>query len=114
MHARPFAIGCVLFASGALGGQPAPSCLVPGEPIHWIADWCMLTLQTDDEIAASDCIAQQRARRFASACAAKTHFKREMCRVMRAGDASAVAIDQCVADPAVVGRTVRNGGVGGR
>jgi len=74
----------------------------------------MLTLETDDEIPASDCIAKHPVSAFDSACDAKTHFKREMCAILRGPNASAAAVERCVEDPAVIGRTVRNGGVGGR
>lgn len=93
--------------------QPAPPCAVPGEPVQWVADWCMATLQTDDEIAASDCVARHPVSAFASGCAVKLHFKRELCRVLRP-DGGAEALRSCVADPQVMGRTVREGGVGGR
>jgi hypothetical protein len=94
--------------------QPAPPCAVPGEPVHWVADWCMATLQTDDEIAASDCIARHPVSAFASGCAAKLHFKRELCRLLRGAQATPEALQACVDDPQVMGRTVREGGVGGR
>ena len=34
----------------------AAACELPGEAIHWVMDYCMARLQTDDEIAASDCM----------------------------------------------------------
>jgi hypothetical protein len=112
MIARRLAALLALAGAHALA-QPAAPCPVPGAPIHWVADWCMAMLETDDEIPASDCIAQHPVSSFASACAAKLHFKRELCRVLRGPQAPAAALDACVADPAVMGRTVRRGGVGG-
>jgi hypothetical protein len=112
MHARRLAALLALAGARAFA-QPAP-CAVPGEPVQWVADWCMATLQTDDEIAASDCIARHPVSAFASGCAAKRHFKRELCRVLRGPQAGADALRACVADPQVMGRTVREGGVGGR
>lgn len=45
-------------------------------------------------------------------CAAKRHYKRELCRwAISYGHPG--TIDSCVADPQFMGRTVRNGGVGG-
>lgn len=86
----------------------APECELPGDPLHWAADYCMRTLETDDEIAASDCIAVQRKREFPSACAAKRHFKRALCALDAGRD-----VERCIADPGFMGMTVRRGGVGG-
>lgn len=89
-----------------------PACAIPGDVIWWIADDCMARLETDDEIAASDCIAGQLRRHFPEACAAKRHYKRSMCRRAKAGGA-VDSVERCLADPAFMGRTVRNRGVGG-
>jgi hypothetical protein len=113
MKARRLAALLALAGASALA-QPAAPCEVPGDAIHWVADWCMATLETDDEIPASACIAQHPLSAFASECAAKRHFKRELCRLLRGPQASAAALQACVSDPAVMGRTVRDGGVGGR
>lgn len=88
-------------------------CAVPGEVIQWVADYCMLKMQTDDEIAVSDCIDDGRRKSFSTECAAKVHYKRAMCTLSAEGEASAMAIEKCLADPAFMGRTVRHGGVGG-
>lgn len=86
----------------------------PGEPIQWIADYCMAKIGTDDEVAASDCIAAESKIMFRSECTAKLYFKRALCEVLvRAGTRSGT-VDACVADPQFVGDTVRNGGVGGQ
>lgn len=99
--------------TGLSGVDAEARCPAPGEPVQWIADYCMLKLETDDEIAASACIGDERRRRFRSACAANTHFKRAMCEVtVRSGTRSGT-VDQCVRDPDFKGRTVRRGGVGG-
>lgn len=105
-------MGLALLACTA-GAAAADPCPAPGEPLHWIADYCMLTLETDDEIAASACIEQESRRRFRSACAGNTHFKKSMCEVtIRSGTRSGT-VDQCVRDPSFKGRTVERGGVGG-
>jgi hypothetical protein len=115
MHARRLAALLALSAAtGAALAQAAEPCPVQGEAVQWVADWCMATLQTDDEIAASDCIALHPVSSFASACAAKVHFKLELCRLSGAPQAAPEALQACVDDPRVMGRTVREGGVGGR
>lgn len=95
------------------GAEAAGRCPAPGEPLHWIADYCMLTLETDDEIPASECIREESKRRFRSACAGNTYFKKRMCELMVRSSIRSGTVEQCVRDPAFKGRTVRRGGVGG-
>ncbi len=92
----------------------ASSCPAPGEPVQWRADYCMLKLETDDEIAASACIVEEGKRRFRSTCASNTHFKRRMCELMIRSGTRGSSLAQCVQDPDFMGGTVRRGGVGGR
>lgn len=103
-----------VLALPALASSPshAAACPLPGEVVQWIADYCMQTLQTDDEIAASDCIGQQLAQPFADDCAARQHYKAAMCAQAAAGEGGRSVAD-CLADPEFLGPTVRNGGVGG-
>ena len=113
MNAFRLLVAALVCAAGphALGQAAPRACAVPGETIQWMADYCMLTLETDDEIAASGCIEAQQKLRFRDACAAKLHFKRAMCGILaRSGTVGSVA--RCVADPAFRGRTVERGGVG--
>ena len=97
----------------AARANAAAPCPVPGERVHWIADYCMAKLETDDEIAVSDCIEEEGKRRFRDACASNTHFKKRMCEVMVRGGTRSGTVDQCVRDPSFKGRTVERGGVGG-
>lgn len=105
-------VSALLIGLPALVPAAPATCPVGGEVIHWIADYCMLEAQTDDEIAVSDCIAQQLATTFTDDCTARMHFKRAMCRLSGEGGAPRTSIDACVADPEFMGRTVRYGGVG--
>lgn len=108
-----FAAALTLACPPAMAQAPGPACPVPGEVVQWIADYCMLTLQTDDEIAVSDCIAENLKKPFAGECAAKTHFKRAMCGLSPQESGPAGSVERCVADPDFMGRTVSNNGVGG-
>ena len=92
---------------------PRAECPVQGELVHWIADWCMLTIGTDDEIAAGDCVAKELEVASKDACRAKLKYKSAMCGVVIARDAGG-SLASCVADHSFAGSTVRNGGVGGR
>lgn len=91
----------------------AGACPAAGEPIHWVADYCMLRMETDDEIAVSRCIEEEGKARFRDACASNTHFKKRMCEQVIRNGTRAGTLEQCVQDPGFKGRTVRAGGVGG-
>lgn len=90
------------------------SCPVQGETIQWIADYCMFRLETDDEIAVGDCIADEIKTSFKSDCVAKAHYKRALCELTIRAEASQGPIERCLADGSFMGSTVRSGGVGGR
>lgn len=79
--------------------------------MHWIADYCMLTLGTDDEIIAGGCIAKELAIASKDRCDAILSYKNSMCRIVVARDGGD-SIEQCMADRSVVGSTVMKGGVG--
>lgn len=102
-----------LLISAATASDAAPgACHVHGEVIQWIADYCLAKMQTDDEIAVSDCIADNHVTAFPSECAAKINYKKALCGLL-ATSANSADIESCVLDPTVMGRTVRQGGVGG-
>ena len=87
-------------------------CAAEGEPIQWVADYCMLKMETDDEIAVSGCIEEERKRAFPSSCASNLHFKKGMCEAMIRNGTRTGTVDQCVKDPTFKGRVVEAGGVG--
>ena len=88
-------------------------CSVAGTKIHWVADYCMSKLETDDEIAASSCINVELARVFMSDCEAKFYYKKTMCQLAISRKHRQDNIKSCLADKEFKGSTVRNGGVGG-
>jgi hypothetical protein len=100
-------------ASAAPSLAQSRACPAAGEKIHWMADYCMSKLETDDEIAASACIEAELKRSFRSDCAARIHYKRALCRLAITRK-QRPDIKSCIADKAFMGPTVRNGGVGGR
>ena len=108
--ARPLALLALLAAPATAPG--AAGCSIPGEKIHWIADYCMAKLETDDEIAAGDCIGTELERAPKDACAAKRKYKRALCELsIRRGHVKS-GVERCLGDRAFMGSTVRNGGVG--
>lgn len=90
----------------------ADQCAADGEPIQWVADYCMLKMETDDEIAVSGCIKEERKKTFPSDCASNLHFKKSMCEAMISNGTKTGTVDQCVKDPTFKGRVVEAGGVG--
>ena len=105
-----FALAVLAVASFANAASP---CLAPGEPVQWRVDYCMLKMETDDEIAVSGCIEREGKRRFPNSCASNTHFKKRMCELMIRSGTKAGTVQRCVRDRTFKGRTVQNGGVGG-
>ena len=101
-----------VLAAWASFAEAETPCPADGEPVQWVADYCMLKMETDDEIAISGCLEEERKIKFANACASNTHFKRRMCELMIRNGTRAGTLDQCVKDPAFKGRTVEAGGVG--
>lgn len=103
----------VVLAVLASGAEAAASCAADGEPVQWVADYCMLQMETDDEVAVSECIEKERKVRFADDCASNLHFKRRMCQLMIRNGTRAGSLDMCIDDRAFKGSTVEAGGVGG-
>lgn len=100
-------------AACAAPGERGGSCPVPGDPIHWVVDYCMFEVESDDEIAASDCIERERDIPGRDGCAGKLHYKRRLCEGMVRLGLRPGSVGDCVQDPAFRGRTVERGGVGG-
>ena len=88
----------------------AGKCPIPGEALHWQADYCLYKVGTDDIIAAGPCLERESKINFRSSCNEKFYYKRAICElVIKSGSRSGTA-SSCVQDPTFVGPTVRNGG----
>lgn len=107
------AVVLLVLAAPAPAAEAARPCPAAGARIHWVADYCMLKMETDDEIAVSDCIEEESRARFPGACAGNVHFKRRMCELTIRNGVRVGTVERCVNDPAFRGRTVEHGGVGG-
>jgi hypothetical protein len=106
-------LGAVLaaFATGAWASGGASACPVPGEPVQWIADYCLARVQSDDLIAAGPCMERETARvRRLGACAIKKRYKARLCQSLLAAGARAGSLAACVSDPAFSGKIVRDNG----
>jgi hypothetical protein len=93
-------------------GQDLPPCPIEGEKIHWVADFCMAEIGTDDEIAAMDCIGKELQRPFPDDCAAKRHYKAALCGGAISRKTLVGTLESCLADKDFMGYAVRNGGIG--
>ncbi|OGB25555.1 MAG: hypothetical protein A3I66_23210 [Burkholderiales bacterium RIFCSPLOWO2_02_FULL_57_36] len=102
----------MLLAATSVAAEPA-DCRISGAAMHWIADYCMSNLETDDEIPAGFCIDKERRIAFRSECAARQHYKKKMCELAISRGTIQGNLKRCLADRDFVGPTVRNGGVGG-
>ena len=91
-------------------GQPDQDCEIRGEAIQWQADYCMLESQTDDLIAAQPCMDRESRTRRGEECARRRYYKREWCRGLVANGAMQRSYAECIADPELVGPTVRGAG----
>ena len=102
----------LIIGSHVVAADAQFGCPIQGEVVQWIADFCMAKIGTDDEIAASDCIAGQIRLAFESTGDAKEHYKRAVCALAISNGSIRGPIERCVNDPAFSGSTVRKGGVG--
>jgi len=87
-------------------------CPAVGEPIQWIADYCMAKGQTDDLESVGPCIEQASSIDFRSHCTAKLHFKQLLCGEIISNSSTYKSVEQCVKDKGFVGPTVKNNGSG--
>jgi hypothetical protein len=90
----------------------AAQCPIQGDSIHWIADYCMSKLETDDAIPASNCIDAEIGKRIRDECIAKRYYKRALCELAIARNSRSGSVERCLEDDGFAGRTVRNKGVG--
>lgn len=99
-----------VFAAGCASAQPPAACPIPGEMLHWRADYCMARIGTDDVIAAGECLEREAHIALGDPCEAKFHYKRGMCGLSVDNGAYPGTVGECVDDPLYIGLVVRNGG----
>lgn len=90
----------------------AAPCTVPGELMHWQADYCMGRSETDDFASPSvqRCMDKEGKRQFSDVCVAKTEYKQKLCSAAVANGFES-SLRACMKDRKFSGPTVRNGGV---
>jgi len=90
-------------------GKPDADCEIPGESIQWQGDYCLMAMQTDDLVAADDCMRIESRRWYGEECARRRHFKQEWCRGVVDNGSMPRTLAECIADPSVGGRIVKDG-----
>lgn len=110
----------LLLITGCVGSSPRPtasreapsgSCAVPGKSIQWIGDYCLSMEQTDDLVAAGDCIAEEQARTAGmEECGVATRYKSDLCKLHLSAGIRPGTLAECVNDPGFSGNIVRNDG----
>ena len=78
--------------------------------MHWISDYCVATLQTDDEIPANYCIREEQEIKYPDECSAKRFYKRRLCELAVEQRTRKGNVDDCMADRSFMGRAVARGG----
>src|SRR6218665_1905642 len=99
-------------AASAASADPA-KCAIPGEPVHWAADYCMYAAATDDfaHPKVVECFDKQPDVKAANACRVKAKYKTDICAIVVRGGSYKGTVSACVRDKSFSGPTVRNGGL---
>ena len=99
----------ILTEHNALFGIVSEDCPIPGDPLHWIADYCMSKYETGDleNPSVSNCIGSIKIN-GAPSCEIKREYKKKLCELAVARNNA--KLDLCFAGTAITGSTVRNNG----
>lgn len=89
------------------------ACSIPGEPLHWAADYCMYKAATDDfaHPKVAKCFQKQTEPPTRHVCAAKVKYKKEICAVVVKNGSYKGSEKQCLQDKDFAGPTVQKGGL---
>lgn len=87
-----------------------PGCDIPGITMHWIADYCMYRVGTDDfgNPEVGKCFKTENDK-HPDTCANRKAYKRKICEIMKSYYDNSTG--KCMADKSFAGPTVRNGGL---
>lgn len=101
-----------LFACN-VGHAAEKKCSVPGEAVHWQADYCLYKVGTDDFFheEVQMCMEKEEMKPKKSSCATKIEYKDKICRKIADLEPYNGSVEKCFRDAGFSGATVRNGGV---
>ena len=88
-------------------GKPDADCEIIGSSIQWQGDYCLMAMQTDDIVAADDCMRIESRTFHGEECARRRYFKQEWCRGVVDNGSLPRTLAECIADPAAGGATVQ-------
>ena len=76
-------------------------CAIPGEPIRWMAAYCMAVAETDDleSEAVQGCMRSQKAPKFRDLCKEKKFWKKKWCGARVKQGSEKDGISKCAANP---------------
>lgn len=92
-------------------GHAAEKCSLSGSGYQWLADYCLLKIETDDLIAAQDCMDAESKNAFSSECEQKRYYKKLMCHLSITKGVYVGTEQSCIDDPSFMGNVVRNNGL---
>lgn len=88
-----------------------PPCALRGRAVQWIGDYCLFREQTDDLVAAGDCIAEEQTRAAGmEECRVATRYKSELCKLHLSAGIRPGTLAECVNDAGFSGNIVRSDG----
>lgn len=89
------------------------ACDIPGELVHWQADYCLYKNETDDfwQEGVQACFQVEKQKSFKNTCAAKNEYKHAMCQMMASYPPYNGSTTKCLEDKTFSGPAVRDGGI---
>lgn len=103
-------VAAFIFLFSPLAEAAEIRCEIQGDTMHWIADYCMYKVGTDDFASPEvvHCFSTENPKN-PDCCANRKKFKMKICELMRSYfDGST---EKCMADKTFSGPTVRDGGI---
>lgn len=103
-------LSIILLLISAIADAKPQKCSVPGEVLHWAADYCMYSVATDDfaHPKVATCFQKQKDPSPRKACAAKMKYKKLMCEIVVKNETYRGSLTECVRDMDFSGPTVKN------
>ncbi len=89
------------------------NCGIPGNAMHWIADFCLHQAETDDfqEPRVQACFAKQQGYKIQDTCENRNHYKLKLCQHLVGKEYYQGDVDMCLHDKEFLPTTVRRGGI---
>ena len=99
-----------IFLLSPLAQGAEAQCEIQGDTMHWIADYCIYKVSTDDFASPEvvKCFTTENTGNPDS-CANRKKYKMKICELMKSYFYNST--EKCMADKTFSGPTVRNGGV---